>query len=192
MFFEEYFPNAKRTFKSLITEIIYTISPNKNLFMEVATARGRNLRQILRLGWTGKVVGFDIWEGSSDYIDVRCPKPTIERAELIQGNVLDTLIPYYNNEHIDVLFLDLDSDPIATPFTLDVLANGLQNSLIFVDEFHSFDQWQNKDAHVLAQWLAQHQINFDILYYTEHGALIQTGGGYPPTYLLDCLTHASR
>jgi len=99
------------------------------------------------------------------------------------------LVPSYNGELIDILFLDLDGNPITTAYTLEVLVQGLRNSLIYVDEFHGSKQWQRYDANVLAIWLAQYDIKFDIVHYTKYGVLIQTGKGYPPSYLLECLKY---
>ncbi len=187
MFFQQYFPQAKFTNKFLIPEIIVNMAETKNLFMEVATSRGRNLRRFLSLGWTGRVVGFDLWDSPENTRDTRCPKPIIEQAELVQGNVFDTLVPIYNGEHIDVLFLDLDGDPAATMFTLNVLAQGLTDSFIFVDEFYNSHGWRHRDAKVIADWLIGHNINFDMLYYTQYGALIKTGSGHSSNYLDDSL-----
>ena len=182
MFFDRYFPGAKATYKSLIPKIVVNISPHRNLCMEIATAQGTNIRRLLNAGWKGKVIGYDLWAAN-------CSKPIIKQAELIQGNILDTLVPSYNGELIDILFLDLDGNPITTAFTLEVLVQGLRNSLIYVDEFHGSKQWQRYDANVLAIWLAQYDIKFDIVHYTKYGVLIQTGKGYPPSYLLECLKY---
>ena len=189
MFFEKYFPKTQLTHKFLVPEIVMELSASKNLCLEVATSRGRNIRHLLSVGWPGKVVGFDIWDAPDNHRENRCPKPDIARAELIQGNIFDTLIPFYSGDHIDVLFLDLDGDHDATIFALNVLAQGLKNSFIFIDEFYGFDQWVDKDCAVLADWLITHKIKFDIPFCTSAGALIKTGSGYSPDYLQQSLNN---
>lgn len=187
MFVNKYFPQSKFIHKFLIPEILVDISAHKNLCMEIASSRGRNIRHLISSGWPGKVIGFDLWDSPENNRATRCPKPVIDQAELIQGNILDTLIPVYNGDHVDVLFLDLDGDPLATSFTLDVLSSGLTDSYIFVDEFHNFNQWETKDIKVVANWLKNYNVYFDIPYYTQYGALIKTGAGFAPSYLLESL-----
>ena len=189
MLFEKYFPRSKFVQKFLIPEIVASKSKNKNLCLEVATSRGRNIRHLLSVGWPGRVIGYDLWDDPDNHRENRCPKPDIPGAELVQGNVFDTLIPSYNGDHIDVLFLDLDGDPDATMFSLNVLSQGLTDSFIFVDEFYGFDQWESKDIRILAEWLINYNINFDIPFYTQSGALIKTGDGYSPAYLLQSLNN---
>jgi len=189
MFFEKYFPQTQLTHKFLIPEIVMELSLSKNLCLEVATSRGRNIKHLLSIGWPGKVIGYDLWDGPNNHRENCCPKPDIPGAELIQGDIFDTLIPSYNGDHIDILFLDLDGDPDPTMFSLNVLSQGLTNSFIFVDEFYGFDRWESKDIDVVANWLVNYGLNFDIPFRTQTGALIKTGAGHSPGYLLQSLNN---
>ena len=183
-FFKTYYPTARYLIKETVPTLLCEMVPQQNLLVELGCGAGPNLKLFHARAWSGRVIAYDLC--------LRYAMPTVPNVTLIVGDVMDTLKP--GDEPIDVLYLDLDQQPGVTRHALRQLSQQTADSWIYIDEFlgEGPDAVQECDARTFANWLLEVYRDFDVLAYTDNGALIKLGQGHSADHLIISLDDYRR
>lgn len=177
-FFKKYYPDVEYLDCTTRAQKFVELIDQQNLFLELGVAWGGNIKNFQQAGWSGRIIGLDLWK--------RFDKPTdLGDVLLVEGDVRDTLPAVLESvDTISLLSIDLDGDVDASIASLDMCRDKLNGSYIYLDEFYGFDNWQNGLANSVATWLALNLESYDVAFYTNNGLAIKVGGAYTADNLM--------
>jgi hypothetical protein len=147
-----------------------------SIALEFGVQTGSTL-QIIRNNFTGRVYGFDSFQGLPENWGTRFPKgsfptttiPNIPNTKLIIGLFQHTLKPFlqHNNQPISVIHLDADLYS-STIYALQHTATHLTNPAILIfDEWHNYEGCEQHEQRAFHEWIScnphlNHEIVADV------------------------------
>jgi hypothetical protein len=151
-------------------------APQEGLYLEFGVASGSTLRLIAEIGPTGRVFGFDSFEGLPEFwrpgFDAGTFKmdqlPDVPGAELVPG-WFDQTLPGFLDDHTEpVDFLHVDADLYSSTRTvLLALAPRMREGTVIVfDEYFNFPGWEEHEHRAWVEFVAETGLRFEYLGYT--------------------------
>lgn len=138
-------------------------SKKRSTALEFGVYSGHSV-SIIRDNYSGKVFGFDSFEGLPEFWREGFDKghfktnsiPVVDGVEMVIGLFQDTLNDFLLNNKSKITLIHFDADLYSsTIFCLEAVKNYILNGCIFIfDEYHNYPGWEDHEFKALNEWLS--------------------------------------